>query len=188
MTELYKGDHTKGEIELLEEQVIFQNRFVTHYNDRVRFPGGTEGFYLRSRWNCSYGVCVVPITDDGKLILIRNFRHGLRAWTWELIKGFGVEEMTPESCAAMELQEEAGFAANQWQSIRTLGHEGLKLHMFLAKSLYDVDMKREAEEAISDVGHFDKDAARDLMFSSECEDPLTIGILAMFVGDMLLKD
>lgn len=185
MTELYKGDHTKGEIELLEEQVVFQNRFVTHYNDRVKFPGGTEGFYLRSRWNCSYGVCVVPISDDGKLILVRNFRHGLRAWTWELVKGFGVEDMKPESCAAMELQEEAGFSAEKWDVLRVLGHEGLKLHMYVAQGLSDVETKREAEEAISDLGHFDRTAARDLMFSKECEDPLTMSVLAMFAGDML---
>jgi ADP-ribose pyrophosphatase len=188
MKELYKGDHTQGEIELLEEVVIFQNRFVTHYDDRVKFPGGTEGNYLRSAWNCSYGVGIVPITQTGKIVLVRNFRHGLRDWTWEMVKGFGIEELAPVDCAAKELQEETGFVAEQWKELRALNSEGLILHLYLAQNLSESESNQEVEECISDIGHFDKTAARDLMLSDDCSDPLTMAMLAMFTGDMLPVD
>lgn len=188
MSEIYKGDHTKGEIELLEERVIYKNNFVTHYDDRVKFPNGTEGFYLRSRWHATYGVGAVPITESGKLVLVRNFRHALRGWTWEVIKGFGIEGLTPQACAAKELQEEAGIHATQWTPLRSVGNEGLPVYFFLAQGLSEVEKDHEDGEAISGLGYFDKTAARDLMLSNECEDPMTMAILAMFAGDILPVD
>lgn len=66
-----------------------------------------------------------------------------------------------------------------------MGHEGLVFYLFLAESMTETLMSREVGEAISDIAHFDKTAARDLMMSDECQDPLTIAVLAMFVGNML---
>lgn len=188
MTQLYKGDHTRGEIELLEERVVFQNQFVTHFDDRVRFPGGSEGTYVRSVWNCSYGVCLIPITPSGEIVLVRNFRHALRDWTWEVMKGFGIEELSAQVCAAKELQEEAGLIADDMSPFQVIPHEGLALHIFIAKGLTETAMAREPGEAISEITPFDQASARDLMHSGACHDPLTLWVLAMFAGGMLPTD
>lgn len=53
-----KGKASNGEIELLEEIEVYRNKYATLYDDKVLFPGGSRGRYVRFHWNatirCSY--------------------------------------------------------------------------------------------------------------------------------------
>jgi 8-oxo-dGTP pyrophosphatase MutT (NUDIX family) len=64
-------------------------------------------------------VNVVPITDDGQVVLIRQYRHGVREVTLEVPGGVVETDEAPEAAAARELEEETGYVAKQ---IRRLGH------------------------------------------------------------------
>jgi len=80
---MYKGDHLKGEIEIVQENEVFSNKYATLFDDDVIFPSGTKGKYLRFKWNAPYGVMVLPTDSDGNVLLIKNFRHENRSWSWE---------------------------------------------------------------------------------------------------------
>ncbi len=110
----YKGDHTKGEIEITAQKLVFENRYISVYNDEVLFPRGNGGTYLRVCSPCSRSVAVLPVKDDGSFVLIRNFRHGMRGWGLEVPKG-GVEDgESVLASAARELMEETGFTAERF--------------------------------------------------------------------------
>ncbi|SCY20979.1 ADP-ribose pyrophosphatase YjhB, NUDIX family [Nitrosospira sp. Nl5] len=70
--------------------------------------GGAEGMVA--------GVGVLPI-KDGKLGLIRVFRHPLSRWSWEVPRGLVNAGETAEQAAVRELREETGFAAKPTQFV-----------------------------------------------------------------------
>lgn len=183
MKNLYLGNHKKGEIEIIEEVEVFRNEFVTHYNDKVIFPNGTKGRYLRSVWNAPYGVMVIAIKEE-KLLLIRNFRHEKRQWTWEIIKGFGEVDLLPSDCAKKELIEETGYTSDILIEYKKFPDNGLECTLYVAKCLKEISGGvKEDGEAISDVAFFSKESASELIRSEECIDPVTLFVLSEFIAD-----
>lgn len=81
-------------------------------------------------------VAVVALTRDGRLVLIRQYRHGLGEVTVEIPGGLVDEGMSPEEAARAELRQETGFGGGVWTE---LGHLSVvpavftnQLHVFLA--------------------------------------------------------
>lgn len=180
MSETYLGSHEKGEIEIEKEVPVFENKFMTLFNDDVIFPGGGKGQYLRTVWRAPYGVMVMPITDVGKIVLVRNFRHQSRSWGWELVKGFGIEGISKEECANKELEEETGLRAKMIKEVKRFPDQGIVTTLFCAKGLESGVQNREVAEAISEVRAFSKEEVYALINSDECHDPFTLFGLLLF--------
>lgn len=63
-------------------------------------------------------VVVLPLLDNGDVVLIRNWRASVEGWMWELPAGTLERGEEPAACAARELREETGYQA---ATIRALG-------------------------------------------------------------------
>jgi len=154
MCSYYKGDHNKGEIEIIEPVRVFTNEFLEVYNDKVIFPSGYEGTYIRVEYPNDLSVAVLPVTNDGKIVLIRTFRHGMRCWGYEIPKGgVGIEEK-PEHAALRELFEETGLTCEKLKYIGEYAESpaisGGKLKCYIAENCKEMgDSEPEKTEAIS---------------------------------------
>ncbi|MDT3697799.1 MAG: NUDIX hydrolase [Thermincola sp.] len=60
-------------------------------------------------------VNIIPLTPDGELVLVRQYRHGIRATTLELPGGLVDPGDTPEAAAVRELMEETGYSPQEVQ-------------------------------------------------------------------------
>ena len=91
--------------------VVYEDEYVVLLRDAVSFPDGRLGTYIRVVGHSAEptGVGVLPI-HDGKILLVRHFRHATRSYHWEIPRGFRVGGMTAEEAARQELQEELGIA------------------------------------------------------------------------------
>lgn len=166
------GNHLKGEIEILHTKTVFQNEYITVYNDDVIFPSGYQGTYLRLETPTLSSVAVLPIRSDGRFGLIKNYRHGARGWCLELIKGGTEHGETIEQAALREMEEEAGLHAGRLTFVGSYSDSptvmsGI-LHCFFAHKITPSDRRQEKTEAISDVMFFNreeyKEACRDMDF------------------------
>ncbi len=94
-----------------------EHRIMRMRHDWYRFePTGAECDFVVLEF--PDWVNVVPLTDDGQVVLIRQYRHGISASTWEIPGGVIDPGEEPLHAAVRELQEETGYAA---QNVKLLG-------------------------------------------------------------------
>jgi 8-oxo-dGTP pyrophosphatase MutT (NUDIX family) len=96
--------------------VTYENPWITVWHDEVDRPDGTPGVYgvvhFRSR-----AVGVVPVGDDGRILLVGQHRYTLDEYSWEIPEGgVGDGESLEEGCRR-ELREETGFEAARWRQL-----------------------------------------------------------------------
>ncbi|MCC5879110.1 MAG: NUDIX domain-containing protein [Idiomarina sp.] len=162
-----KGCIQRGEIELSEEVEVYRNDFAILYDDKVKFPGGAEGRYVRFQWNAPYGVALDVRNPAGGLLLIKTFRHDSRCWTWQLPKGFGSDTLSPLQTAQKELKEETGMHSEIWQQTKVLHENGIdvhRLHTTISDPTPLMTLKNnEQGEVISQLRFFTPAECRDIL-------------------------
>lgn len=91
---------------------IFHARVFRLDEVRTRAPhtGDEHDFYVL---DAADWVNVVPVTDDGRLVCVRQFRHGTERVTLEIPGGIIDAGETPEAAALRELREETGYDADR---------------------------------------------------------------------------
>ncbi|GAB4366569.1 MAG: hypothetical protein Kow00128_10190 [Deltaproteobacteria bacterium] len=102
---------------LLASRKRFSDRLLSVHHDRYRLEGnGRAGDFTVIR--TSDWINVIPVTPEGNLVFIRQFRHGIREVTLE-IPGGAIDRRDPDPRAAAEreLREETGFAASRWEPL-----------------------------------------------------------------------
>lgn len=108
---------TAKSIDLLQERLIYKNKFVSFFDDLVRFSDDSEGSYIRLIFERNKSVGVLPILKDGRVKLIKSFRHGSRKWITEIPKGFMEPEESEEGAAIRETFEECGVTGGRLENI-----------------------------------------------------------------------
>ncbi|MFO0510050.1 MAG: NUDIX hydrolase [Gammaproteobacteria bacterium] len=124
---------------------------VTHLTvDRVRLPNGHEAEL--EILHHPGGAAAVAVDADGRVCLLRQYRHAAGGFVWELPAGRLEPGEPPQETARRELVEEAGIAARDWRSLGvSLSSPGVfteRIHLFLATGLDPAPLAREAAEVM----------------------------------------
>lgn len=117
----------------------------------VTLPNHTDMHF--SFVNFAKGVCILPITVDGRIICIRQYRHALKEWQWELPAGaIDPGDNEPLSAAKRELEEEIGCQAKNWIDLGSVypspGSTSEQIFLFAATDLIKTEQQLEATEQI----------------------------------------
>jgi len=98
-------------------------------------------------------IVVLPVLDDGRLLLIRQYRHSVGGYLWELVAGRIEPREHPLSGAKRELLEETGYTARRWQKILDLfptpGFVSERMVVYVARDLRAGPAHPEADERIT---------------------------------------
>ncbi|MCX7982615.1 MAG: NUDIX hydrolase [Syntrophales bacterium] len=93
---------------LIESRYESNYRIFSLRRDRVRSPR-TNGVYDFFTLETPAWVNIIPITKDGQVVMVRQWRHGIREMTLEIPGGMVEGDADPREAAVRELREETGY-------------------------------------------------------------------------------
>ena len=119
--------------------------------EKVIVPNGEERDF--SYLEFAKGVCILPITEDKQIICLKQYRHALKSWQWELPAGMiDKDSDSPLETAKKELEEETGNRAEYWMDLGSFypspGSTSEEIHLFAAAGLTAVEQGLESSEQI----------------------------------------
>lgn len=122
---------------MIDSALAYDGGFLKVQHDTVRLPDGktTSREYIRHPG----AVVVLPLFDDGTVLLERQFRYPLNQVFIEFPAGKIDPDEDPLDCAMRELQEETGYTASDWKFVCTIhnaiAYSDEHLDIYLARGL-----------------------------------------------------
>ena len=143
------------------EKVTLPNG-VTKDREVVRHPGAAA---------------MVPLLDDGNVVLVKQYRHAVNNYLWEIPAGTLEPDEEPVACAERELIEETGYEATNFDKLTEIlpapGYTDEHIHIFLATGLTLAEQRLEDDEVLT-VQPTPFDKAIEMIKAGEIQDAKTI--------------
>jgi ADP-ribose pyrophosphatase len=137
--------------EFLRSETLLKGRAFSIRRDTLKAPDGRETKFDIIEHGGS--VIIVPIDKDGNLLFVRQYRHAAGMDLLELPAGTLDEGEDPAVCAAREIREETGFAADKIEKIGDFflapGYSTEFMHVYLARELRHDPLEADADEFLS---------------------------------------
>ena len=171
------------EFKRLERRLVYKGSIIDYYRDTIAVPNGNV-----VEWDFighNGAAAVVPVTDDGKLLLVRQYRNALDRYTLEIPAG-GLNKGEPtKEAAARELEEETGYSSTDLELLNsiytTVAFCNEKIDIYLARNLSRGSQHLDEDEYI-DVEAWSLDDLLQMIFEGKIQDSKTIcGILTYAV-------
>jgi ADP-ribose pyrophosphatase len=167
---------------ILRSKVIYKGRVFGVRRDEVLEPGGVRT--TREVITHPGSVVVLPVLADGRILLVRQYRHATRQFLWELVAGRMERGETPRRAAARELIEETGYRARRFRVFLdvfpTPGFLEERMYILLAQELTSGDARPEVDEKIISRA-FTYSQLRQMIHRGKLRDAKTIaGLLYYF--------
>jgi ADP-ribose pyrophosphatase len=146
---------------LVKENYTLDNG-VTSEMDFIQHPGAAA---------------MVPMLNAADVILIKQYRHAIREFIWEIPAGTLDPDESPLNCARRELIEETGYSAAGWQQLGTItplpGCSDERIHIFLASDLKAAEQSLDEDEMLK-VHRLKLEDALQMILRGEIADGKTI--------------
>ena len=154
---------------------IFNGKILHLFEDMVRLPNGSQA--SREIIRHIGAVCVIPVMEDGKVVMERQFRYPIGQVIWEIPAGkLDSPDEDPLEAAKRELREETGYSAETWQHLGVFypaaAYCDEKIHMYLATGLQKGDRDLDEDEFL-DVELVPLADLADMVMSGEITDAKT---------------
>lgn len=155
----------KGRVfDLYSENVTLPNGVTTDM-DVIRHPGAAA---------------IVPVTDDGHILMLKQYRHAIGGFIWEIPAGTLDPVEDEITCAKRELIEETGYSARKIEKLGVItplpAYSDERIHIYLATNLSRAAQKLDEDELLS-VHPVAIKTALDMIARGEIEDAKTIASL-----------
>jgi ADP-ribose pyrophosphatase len=134
----------------VERRTVFQGRLLTVHDDTVETADGN----LAGREIVEHpgAVAIVATDDEGRVLLVRQWRHAVGRALWEIPAGTLTRGEDPEAAARRELAEETGYTAQVWERLGggpvAPGYSAEILHLFAARQLRPGEPHTDPDENV----------------------------------------
>lgn len=170
------------EVKRLKRELAYEGKVINVYKDYMEFENGNT-----SQWDYIHhdgAAAVVPVMDDGRILMVKQYRNALERYTLEIPAGKLDDPKEPGiECATRELEEETGYKATELEwliTIRTtVAFCNERIEIFLAKNLMPSVQNLDEDEYI-DVQSYTITELKEKIFNGEIEDSKTVSALLAY--------
>lgn len=159
----------------IKKELAYKAHIFDVYNDYLVLPDGREVVY--DLIDHVDGACILPITEDGRVYLVKQYRNTLDRLTYEVPAGCMDPGESPEECAVRETMEETGLVPGKrifvTKTILAVGTSNEQTYIYLGTDLKKTDRHMDENEFI-DVCLFDMDQVDDMIRNGEIVDSKTL--------------
>ena len=170
------------EFKRLERELVYKGSIVDFYKDTIQVPNGNV-----VKWDFikhQGAAAVVPVREDGKLLMVRQYRNALDRYTLEIpAGGLNRADEPTRDAAKRELEEETGYVAGkvEWLiTIRTtVAFCNEKIDIYVATGLTPGRQHLDEDEFIH-VEAYSVDELCEKILCGEIEDSKTISAIMSY--------
>jgi len=170
------------EFKRLDRKLVYKGSIIDFYKDTVQVPNGNvvEWDFIGHKG----AAAVLPVREDGKILMVRQFRNALDRYTLEIPAG-GLNSLTEPTkmAAARELKEETGYSSEHLElliSIRTtVAFCNEKIDIYVADGLKPGDQNLDEDEFIN-VEAYDVEELCQMIYEGKIEDSKTISAIMSY--------
>lgn len=169
------------EIKRIKRELVAKGAIIDYYQDTMQIPNGNV-----AKWDLidhKGAAAVVAVREDGKLLMVRQYRNALERETIEIPAGGlnGREEPT-DAAAMRELLEETGYSCEKVELLNTIyttvAFCNEKIDIYLARGLKNPGDQHLDEDEYVNVEAYSVDELKQMIFDCKIQDSKTIcGIL-----------
>ncbi len=134
--------------QLLKQRLLYKGRKFDFEANHLRLPNNSVG-----DWECIRhpgGALAVPVTSEGKLILLRQYRFAVSGRLLEFPAGTIEENENPFETIQREIEEETGYSARKWQKLGKFflapGYSDEVIYAYLAEDLEKLEVRPDLDE------------------------------------------
>lgn len=173
--------------------IVFEDPYIIIIRDLVEFPDGHQGGYFRlfnqADLKGGQGVAIL-LEMDGRFLLLNQFRHPIRAWSFEIPRGFGEPGVKALDQARNEVKEEIGGEISEVIDLgiyhSNTGLEGNKVQLFYARLIsVGKPAKSEGIESLNWVTH---NELKEMIKNGQITDGFTIATYTRAILNGLIID
>lgn len=170
------------EFKRLDRELIYKGSIIDYYKDTIQVPNGNvvKWDYIDHKG----AAAVVAVREDGKLLMVRQYRNALNRYTLEIPAGGlnGADEPT-DKAAARELEEETGYRCKCLELLirirTTVAFCNEKIDIYLAKDLIPSAQHLDEDEFIN-VEAYTVEELKKMIYEGTIEDSKTISAILAY--------
>jgi len=170
----------KIRVRVVSHRRVYDGKILSLELDEIREAGGAKA--LREVVRHRGSVAALPVDDEGRLVLVRQYRHPIGQTLWEVPAGLLEKGESPEEAIRREIEEEVGRRAGEIERLAvfypTPGFCDEVLHLFRATRLVETPLRPDDDEVL-EVKWFALDEAREMLRAGEVRDAKTLIALLM---------
>lgn len=182
---MLNAENAEKPVTLVERKLAYQGKVLTVYDDYVDVGGHKTHWDFIHHMGAS---AVLPVLPDGRLLLVRQYRHALGRYTLELPAGKrDSEDEDFAVCAMRELEEETGYKCDQLEFLlyvnTTVAFLDEKIGIYLARNLKEGKIHWDEDEELG-VEAWELEDLQKLIYSGEMTDGKTVAAIMTYAAKL----
>jgi ADP-ribose pyrophosphatase len=181
LEDVRNGDNME-EIRRIKRELVNKGHILDYYHDTMSLPNGNQVVwdYIQHKG----AAAVVAVLDDGRLLMVRQYRNALERETMEIPAGaLNTPDEPTQIAAARELSEETGYTSDNLElllSIRTtVAFCNEKIDIYLARDLKPGKQHLDEDEFLN-VEAYPLDELLDKIYNFEIQDSKTVSAILAY--------